>query len=301
MATHNGAPTLPTVLEAYERLLPPIGHWELVVVDNASNDETASILKCFEEKLPLHAMFTPQRGKNIALNLGLEKAHGSLIVFTDDDAIPDRTWLRDMQVVASTQVDYDIFAGQIDPLWPPGTPDWIERLVPLGATYALTPPELKEGPIPAAQVWGPNMAIRRQVFDDGHRFDEAIGPQAGQYVMGSEVEFTCRMERRGHRAYFSPIPRVQHVIRPQQLDREWIIRRAYRLGRHMFQQDRPDIAPSTQRIYGAPRWRYRQLLEQRARAIWFGILGNFDAKFRADWEVSFLRGYIGEAKSSVDR
>ncbi|MEF7616858.1 glycosyltransferase [Aquincola sp. MAHUQ-54] len=297
MATHNGAGTLPRVLDAYTQLRYPAVPWKIVVVDNASTDGTSAILAAYAGRLPIESIYTPRRGKNIALNLGVAHCQGDLVVFTDDDAVPQADWLSKLFEVVISRPEFDIFGGGIDPLWPDGQcPPWISRLVNLGATFAVTPVDLGEGPVPAAQVWGPNMAVRRRVFDEGHRFDESVGPSSGQYVMGSEVEFTTRLERAGYRAWFAAAARVGHIIRSHQLQPAWIIQRGYRLGRHMFHQESSQaMGNGVPRLRGAPRWMYGKLVKQAAQAFIGRVKGDFDQRFLADWEISFLRGYLYEA------
>lgn len=299
MATYNGAGTLPRVLDAYLRITPPASGWRLVVVDNASADRTPEVLREFAGRLPLRHLRTEARGKNLALNLGLAELEGELVVLTDDDAVPAPDWLLALERAAAAHPDYDIFGGEIDPVWPATPPEWIARLVNMGATFAITPDGCKEGPIAAAQIWGPNMAVRRQVFAQGHRFNEGIGPQAGQYIMGSEVEFTCRLERLGHKAWFVPDAVVGHIIRPHQVDRAWIIQRAYRLGRHMYHQESAQIAVQGGLLLGSPRWKYRRLLTEYLRAAAGWIKRDFDTKFCADWEISFLHGYLSEGRQAA--
>jgi len=297
LATHNGAGTLPRVLQAYTQLWVPAGGWRVVIVDNASTDSTPDLLAQFTPLLPLHAMQTNQRGKNIALNLGLAQCQGDLVVLTDDDAVPHADWLLAFQRVASEQPQFDTFGGRIDALWPDDNcPEWILRLVNLGATFAVTPDDMVAGPVVAARIWGPSMAIRNRVFESGHRFDETVGPAAGQYVMGSEVEFTCRIEAAGHRAFHAPEAKVGHIIRSHQMAPPWIIGRAYRLGRHMFHQERGHISPDISRFRGAPRWMWRRFVQERFRSVWGHLRADFDTHFKADWEVSFLRGYLEEAR-----
>ena len=77
IATHNGADTLPVVLEAYTKLKAPDGDWKLVIVDNGSTDSTNETIRAFTRRLPLTYVFEPRRGKNRALNTGL--ASGSEI------------------------------------------------------------------------------------------------------------------------------------------------------------------------------------------------------------------------------
>jgi glycosyltransferase involved in cell wall biosynthesis len=295
MATHNGQRTLPQVLNAYLCLDAVPGGYHLVVADNASTDETPRILARYADRLPLRVVPAPDRGKNKALNRALAFREGALVVLTDDDAVPKADWLVQLQRTAVAQPQHAVFGGAIEPVWPGACPEWIPRLVNMGATFAVTPAGARSGPVPAAQVWGPNMAIRREAFDAGHRFDETIGPSAGQYVMGSEVEFTCRLEKAGYRAWFCAEAEVGHLIRENQLDPQWIIQRAFRLGRHMCHQERDQIAPGTALWRGAPRWRYGQFVREKLRSLWGHARRDFDTAFLADWELSFLRGYLSEA------
>lgn len=301
MATHNGARTLPKALDAYLQMTVPRGGSQIVVVDNASTDETGLILTQYAQHLPLQAIHTEKRGKNIALNIGLDTVEGDLIVFTDDDVVPAPDWLVALGRAADSQRGFDIFGGRIEPLWPEQLPEWIHRLVNLGATFGVTPTGLHEGPIAASQVWGANMAVRKSVFDNGYRFDESVGPQAGQYIMGSEVAFTCKLEGLGHKAWFVSDACVKHIIRPNQIERSWIISRAYRLGRHMYHQERSTHFKQGPLILGSPRWKYRQLITEFFLAAKGRVLGNFDTTFRADWEISFLNGYLAEGRKMAKR
>ena len=139
------------------------------------------------------------------------------------------------------------------------------------------------------------MAVRRAVFDAGFLFNPDVGPAAGQYTMGSEVEFSGRLAKAGHTAWWVPGAPVGHIIREHQLTRDWIIQRAFRLGRHMCHQEREQIPAGTAMWRGAPRWRYGQLVRQKLRSLWGHARRDFDTSFLADWELEFLRGYLSEA------
>jgi glycosyltransferase involved in cell wall biosynthesis len=295
MATHNGAGTLARVLSAYSRLARPPGGWRLVVVDNLSSDDTAQVLERFATELPLLVVNCARRGKNVALNCGLDHVEGDLVVFTDDDTVPDEEWLVLLRQAADQHSECDVFGGRIFALWPDDLPEWIPQLVNLGATYGETPRECAEGPVSPTRVWGANMAVRASVFAAGHRFNELVGPGEGQYMMGSEVEFTGRIEKQGHRAWFVDKARVGHIIRPHQIERDWIIQRGYRLGRHMYHQEVAIFPVGTKLIRGAPRWKYRQFATALGRSAAGALTGNFALRFAADWELSFLRGYFAEA------
>jgi glycosyltransferase involved in cell wall biosynthesis len=302
IATRNGANTLPATLDAYCRLKAQDYAWKMVVVDNASTDATPAILETYARRLPLRSIRTEKRGKNVALNLALDELEDcALVVFSDDDIVPEPDWLNAIVGAAAQHPEFDVFGGRIVPVWPDSTPDWIFRLVDLGTVYAFTPPDLGSGPVAATKVWGGNMAIRSHVFAAGYRFDETVGPNRGQYVMGSEVEFTRRLERTGHRAWFIEDAVVGHIIRENQIRRDWIIQRAFRLGRYRFRCECAQLGSGVKLFRGAPRWTYRLLIAGIARYLKAKLLGDQDGQFKAGWDIALLRGYMYEAAQSGER
>jgi L-malate glycosyltransferase len=234
ITTHDGERTLPRVLEAYAALDPPDGGWRVDVVDNASTDGTPAILDAYASRLPLTRHFVPDRGQNRARNALLGSVAGDLVVFSDDDAIPRRDWLVQLRRAADANPGFAVFGGTILPRWERPPEEWILRRVPLGASFALTDPEWEEGPIRPSWIFGPNMAMRAEVFRAGHRFDERFGPRTGSYAMGGETELITRLDRAGLRAWHVRNAVVEHVIRSYQLTPEWLLSRAVRFGRGQY-------------------------------------------------------------------
>ncbi|MFP4683125.1 MAG: glycosyltransferase family A protein, partial [Ectothiorhodospira sp.] len=155
-SSHNGAGTLPRMLEALCELQVPEGGWQIIAIDNASTDGTSDILRKYQQHLPLVLLLQPKLGKNAALNLALPHVQGDLVVFTDDDVLPETGWLTTLAGAAQQEPEYDIFAGAIIPEWPRTPPQWILDYVPLGPAYVATPPTRKAGPVRPSAVWGPN-------------------------------------------------------------------------------------------------------------------------------------------------
>ncbi len=302
MATYNGAGTLPKVLDAYTRLHSPEEGWRLLVVDNGSDDGTRELLMSYASRLPLHYTCEPRRGKNAALNHGLGLAmqgpETRLFVFTDDDATPERDWLLRYADAATHRPGYAIFGGSIVPDWGQAPPEWLLRLVPCGLTYGLTDPQLPEGPVYPGLVWGANMAVRGEVFRDGYRFDETIGPAAGDYAMGGEVSFTRLLEGAGYQSWFCPAARVAHQIRPAQLTAGWVIARARRYGRGACRLARPGQFAEW---FGAPRWMLRKYVQELAGLASAMLLRQPERIFLRRWELAYLGGYIAEAAAASRR
>jgi glycosyltransferase involved in cell wall biosynthesis len=296
MATYNRATKLAVVLDAYLRLDPPPGGWHLFIVDNGSTDETKQVVASFRERLPLTYLFEPRRGKNMALNSTLPKVQGDLIVFTDDDAPPKLDWLTQLRSSADAHPEFSIFGGVTLPEWEAPPEDWILSWAPLIPAYAITSPDLKEGPTTYHNVYGLNMAIRRDVFNAGYRFDETIGPRGKDYPMGSETEILQRLTQAGHQAWHCENAIVRHMIDKSQMSEKWVMRRAGRFGRGQFRLEGKLPAEPFRIWFGIPRYLVRTIGTQALRVAWTTLKRDARARFEARWELNFAIGMATEAR-----
>ncbi len=296
-ATHNGAVTLPLMLRSLVELDPV--DYEVIAVDNASNDDTPGVLEAFKASLPLKVLQQPKRGKNASLNLGLAACGGELIVLTDDDIIADRNWLTTFQACAEGHPDVDLFGGTIAAHWTTPPTSSLLDAVNIAMMFGMTPSNVCDGPVSPLNIWGANMMVRRRVFDAGHRFDESIGPSDGQYIMGSESEFNTRIEKNGYKNWFCTGARVEHIIRKHQVTAEWVIQRSFRYGRSQCVQDAMAEIEAGERhaatVLSIPRWILRKTGEHALGAAWARLRNDEVSYIRNRCDYMFYRGYIHQA------
>lgn len=295
LATRNGGRLLRDVLQAYLDVEAPAGGWQLVIVDNGSTDETPSTIESYRGRLPLTALREPRAGKNRALNAGLSVVAGDLIVLTDDDTFPARDWLVEMSRCARAHPEVDVFAGRILPRWETPPAPWILDAVPQTAAYTLTGKRHVEGPISPELIFGPNMAVRRVIFQDGVRFDESIGPNGASYAMGSETELTLRLVGAGHRTWYCDQAVVEHYIRKQQLDRNWILNRAVRYGRGRFRLRTRTAVPPASTLLGVPLLSFKRVVGAVIEIGKTRLGRDSVAAFEAHWELRVAMGELSEA------
>lgn len=291
-ATRNRSWLLRDVLEAYCHLREPSGGWKLVVVDNGSTDETPQTINSFSNRLPLHLVYQPTLGKNNALNTGLSLMEGDLTVLTDDDVFPDSDWLVQLRNAADAQPTYLVFGGSIVPCWEVPPPPWIQW-IDLGPIFTISSPSLKSGPLPLgllSRVYGPNMAIRTEIFRSGISFDPSIGPRGSSYPMGSETELVLRLGRQGYKAWFVSSAVVEHFIRKEQLNQTWILQRAIRFGRGCQR-----MYPNVRLWWGVPRHLFRDLPKELLIMATAWIFFRRAALLRCRWRFNVLRGKAIEA------
>lgn len=236
-ATHDGGDTLARTLSAMANLAAPAGGWRLLVIDNAGDAQSHATLQSFATSLPLEILVEPCKGKNRALNralthLAANLADIELVVFTDDDVIPERDWLLALLASARAHPDADLFGGKIEPAFETPPPAWLAQFDHVFDMLFARTAHQDSGPCAPEALFGPNLAIRGAVLADGPlRFDEAFGPDGGAvYAMGSETELCLRLSRAGRKARFVAEAKVSHLVASGQMQESWVLARAFRHG-----------------------------------------------------------------------
>lgn len=217
---------------------------EFIVVDNGSTDQTKSVVGSISDRIPVKYIFEPHAGKNRALNTALDKIKlGRIIVFTDDDVDVSPDWLVSIRSVCDRWPNHAVFGGRINVVFPvEKVPQWTcdPYLYALGfAHHNISDIECIYGTF--VTPFGPNYWVRRDVFDNGRRFYEAVGPRPTNRIMGSETSFLISLQNDGYEIVYSPTVIVSHRVQPEMIRLSTLFRRAYRAGRGMVH------------IYGLPR------------------------------------------------
>lgn len=230
VATCNRAGLLRATLGRLARQAVDGLRWEVIVVDNGSDDATAAVLADARARLPLVVLHEPRPGKNRALNRALPIARGALLVFIDDDVEPGPGWLAAYVGAARRWPSHAVFGGPVEPRLPPTAPAWLATHAFAVAAFARFDPQAVEGPC-ASLPFGPNFTVRAARMA-GFTFREDMGPQGGGHdLMGGETELLLRLAAAGEVVVFVPGARLRHVIQPHQTTPEWLFRRAFRHGR----------------------------------------------------------------------
>ena len=177
--------------------------WELIIVDNASTDDTAEGVRDFIAATDVRAMylFEPKQGKCHGLNSALEIASGQILAFTDDDCYPAPDFLSQVwSAFEDPSVGY--IGGRVmlhDPTDYPMTIN--ESMMPLTFPAGSF--------VCAGSIQGANMAFRRRVLLDIGGFDPLFGPGA-LLPAGEEIEAVGRASAMGWKGEYHPEIVVRH-------------------------------------------------------------------------------------------
>ncbi|HYB53873.1 MAG TPA: glycosyltransferase [Thermoanaerobaculia bacterium] len=304
IGTFNRALLLEGTLRALaEQRVPESLKWEIVVVDNNSRDETARVVAAFVEMaaVPTRRFFEPQQGLSHARNRGLREARGSLIAFIDDDVLPAPDWVAQI-AAAIDRWDALGVGGRILPRWESAPPRWLAenpRLLDRLAVMDFEEGRLLALPLdPQPQVWGANMAFRRELFERVGGFDPRRGVVGARLFRGEESALIDRALELGLKIAYDPAPTVFHRIGPERMRKAYFRRVIFDEAQGRARATSPSGEWS---LFGAPIFLYRAPFTTFARWAGSALLRSpsaFDRQLRIFGALGRLTGHW---KAGMDR
>jgi glycosyltransferase involved in cell wall biosynthesis len=307
ICTYNRADRLAETLDTLTntRVSHPRGlRWDVIVVDNNSNDNTREVVAARVDRYPvsLRYLFEARQGKSNALNTGLAETDAAIVVFTDDDVRVDDGWLEAAcrPMLDDPAVDYT--GGPVAPIWERECPAWIDReRSDLWGTLAI----LDYGPdsfvfeerrrVPL----GANMAVRRTLIDRVGGFDPALGRRGASLLGQEQAEFFCRSRAAGARGVYVPGMKLHHHVPAARLTRDYFRRWWFWKGvsRSRLEQRHPvtelgvdvSLAP---KVAGIPRFMWGSAA--RDLLGWFRAAVSLDAvrRIRHEAMLCYFAGYL---------
>lgn len=102
----------------------PAFTFELLIVDNNSDDGTRELIEEYCERFPnaLRYIFESQQGKSYALRTGLDHAKGEWLFVADSDQVLPAGYLQKMAELIRDNPEVSIIGGKELPLWPAEPP-----------------------------------------------------------------------------------------------------------------------------------------------------------------------------------
>src|SRR5689334_21941542 len=162
IATRNRAIQLDLCLVSIKRAFEPSTTYEIIIVDNASSDNTVEVASKYSSILPITYLLEHRLGSSYARNAGAEIARGKWLIFIDDDCIfrPEYgvTWRR---LVNSGY--YDFIGGQV---LPASAKDHVGIVL---SSFRVIPPYTRV--IPVGLFLCSNLSVTSDVFRRLKGFD----------------------------------------------------------------------------------------------------------------------------------
>ncbi|MEL6881272.1 MAG: hormogonium polysaccharide biosynthesis glycosyltransferase HpsE [Cyanobacteria bacterium J06607_10] len=278
IATYNGAERLGQVLS---RLRCQIGVddmvWEVIVVDNNSTDDTATLVQQYQAQWPknlsLRYEFEPQQGAGYARQLGTKVANSPLIGYLDDDNLPWLNWVRSAYRFGQTHPNVGVYGSRIHGKFATAPPAHFERI---SAFLALTDRGTKSIPYrPEAKILPPGagLVVRRQAWLENVPEERRLADKFGDREAGEDLEVVLRIQKAGWPVWYNADMWLHHDIPANRLTKEYLLKLFKGIGLSRYHTRMLSLDPWQRPIFI---WLYaandvrkilRHLLKYRQRVI----------------------------------
>lgn len=232
----TGLPTCTVVVPTRDRL-PHLEHAleavaqqdhkpsEVVVVDSAP---TLAGAQDIASRWGARYLLEPLPGASRARNAGAAQSQSEIVVFLDDDALPEPDWLRYL-LVEFSQPEVGVVTGCVHP-WPKGSAAGVEAAVVRGAgadgrfggEERFEVDRKSPGWFELCAFGGfgiaANMAVRSSAFRRVGGFDLLLGPGA-PLLLSEEYYLYFALIRLGYRGVYTPRSVVSHPYLALEEDR----------------------------------------------------------------------------------
>jgi glycosyltransferase involved in cell wall biosynthesis len=271
--------------------------FEVVVADNGSTDDTASVLEAFSQRpdaCVIRYLHVAVAGKSRAVNRALGDARGDIVALTDDDVRPNRSWLAYV-AHAFDDPGVDFVAGRTLPEWEAEPPRWISPalfgVLAISDGGALRLP-IRRGVNTHIMPIGANMAVRTRVIRQIGGLREDLGKLEGTLRTGEDHELFLRLLHHGCRGLYEPEAVVRHWVPRARLNPAYFRRWLYQNGRDVARLQAAFPARG-RRMLGVPLYLWREAVGMTWRLV-KSVAGRevsqaFAASLRLIWLAGFTR------------
>lgn len=194
--TYNRAASLRRALDALVRL--DYDDYETIVVDDASTDETSRMVR---EEFPQvrYVRFEQNQREWVARNRGIAEATGDLLVFTDDDCVVGRAWLR-RHVAHYADPGIGAVGGPVEPR----APTLYDKFHAAHARDVYREEERVERLQGFEDLITANLSVPRRAI-------ERVGTFDTRFVTGGDTDLVRRVSRAGYAFVRDPALAVEHL------------------------------------------------------------------------------------------
>ncbi len=227
--TYNGAQRLPLVLEKLKQQTGVENiSWEVIIIDNNSNDDTAKIIQEYQENnfLPvsLKYYFEPQQGISFARQRAVKEAEGEFIAFIDDDNLPYPNWLIEAVNFAKKSPKIGAYNGQIYGKYESKPPENFDKIEPHLAIRKHGEKPLLFEPENLILPPGAGLVVRKKAWlesvPQNPKFTGIIG---NIRVSGEDYEVLLHLHKAGWEIWYNPAQKIEHYIPTSRLEKKYLL------------------------------------------------------------------------------
>ena len=204
--------------------------WEIVIVDNASTDNTReralSIWHALNVDLPFKIVTEHVQGLSAARRRGFEESQFEYVVFCDDDNWLNENYIRICFEVMTNDPSIGILGGLGVPITDGSLPAWFDSRI---TGYGQGKQNDKSGDITNQKgyVYGAGFVIRRSAWELIHQYDfpQFLSDRKGnKLTSGGDVELCYAIRIAGYKIWYDERLHFKHFLPKHRLSWKYYLK-----------------------------------------------------------------------------
>jgi glycosyltransferase involved in cell wall biosynthesis len=228
ICTHNRADLAHDAIASVLAQDFPLSDYELIIVDNASIDNTHEMVVEFCQAYPnVHYLYEKEIGLSHARNQAWQNTNGDYIGYLDDDCNVPPEWLK-VAFQIMENMNPAAFGGPSLASFNSPKPAWFRDEYGSHVQSAIARP-LKND----EYLDGMNLFIRRDLLSKLCGFNPSFGMKGKKIAYGEETELLHRIRVMipDSIIYYDPALFVYHLVRPEKMKLMTILNMSFKGGR----------------------------------------------------------------------
>lgn len=231
--TRNRSQLLSDLLLSLSRQDPVPFQWEVVVVDNGSDDDTSEMVAGLQQTLSMAVRYVkePKPGLHQGRHRGAKEAMGKFIAFLDDDMVLESTWVQGVEALAKGNAHAVV--GRILPQWQDAPPDWLMEMIDGGVMgyLGILDLGLTTQAVEPNYVFGGNSFFPRElIFRLGGFNPDGVPKDLLRFRGDGETALMNKFKQAGLKSIYDPRATAYHVIGHHRMTVDYLCQRAYNQG-----------------------------------------------------------------------
>lgn len=208
--------------------------WEVIIVNNASTDNTTEIAKSSWTELsastPLKIVEQPMPGLSFARRKGIQESSYDILIFCDDDNGLQSNYVMTAWEIMNNNLQIGALGGC--GMLNVKIPKWLEGLEEF---YAIGPQGIRSGDVTDTRgcLYGAGLVIRKSVFDqlNQRHFQSLLSDRTKNTLLsGGDTELTFAIRLIGYRLWYDERLKFEHFISPKRINKWYFTRLMFYMG-----------------------------------------------------------------------
>lgn len=290
---YNSSKRIPKVLEHLKlQEVPSPINWEVIIVDNASADDTAGVAKsCWgNHPIELRVVHEPKSGLSHARITGIKSSKYDYVTLVDDDNWVESRWVEKIFKILNTHNDVALCGGRGIGVFETEEPWWFKNFQ---GAYAVGPQHKTTGIMPGNKpfLYGAGIGMKKQIllklFESGFNF--RLTDRSGKKLTsGGDYELCLVISLLGYKLYYDDSLTFYHYMPAARLTWDYMVNLTRGFGRSsaVIQQYQVDV------------YNYRGFQRLKFRNYFLSVLMSFD---RLIWSAIKLMPYAFSDKTGSEK